>query len=140
MLQLTWQIHLNNLKAFDYPKNPTTLHVKQIEKLKLFFYSLVSPTFFPRLQTYNLQPTIFPTPLPGYRQQKFTCSGGIEFPPLSRQHDHSWAVLPGRYLILGTSHSCPPGSGVGLQPVSKSHYFYSPLQQRETIKILYYRF
>ena len=40
MLQLTWQIHLNNQKTFDYPENPITLHVKQIEKLKLFFFTL----------------------------------------------------------------------------------------------------
>ena len=121
------------------PKNPITLHVKQIEKLKIFFHSLFSRTFFPRLQTYNLQSTFFPHLSRGTGSKKFTCSGGIEFPPLSRQHDHSWAVLPGRYLILGTNHSCPPGSGVGLQPVLKSHYFYPPLQKREIIKILYYK-
>ena len=135
MLQLTWQIHLNNQKAFDYPKNPITLQVKQIEKLKLFFHSLFSRTFFFRDYRHTIYNLHF-----SHTSAKFTCSGGIEFPPLSRQHDHSWAVLPGRYLILGTNHSCPPGSGVGLQPVLKSHYFYSLLQKREIIEILCYKF
>ena len=122
-------------------KIPLHYMTRQIEKLKLFFSLSSFPDIFSEKYRDTIyKSTFFPHLSRGTGSKKFTCSGGIEFPPLSRQHDHSWAVLPGRYLILGTSHSCPPGSGVGLQPVSKSHYFYSPLQQRETIKILYYRF